>query len=97
MKYISLCPDYPQKLTEEITDWYWPTCFSCPFPYNLITDENYIISAIAVISGESNQSFCDLSDIPFIPFEFDDEGHRSAVCDVYLDLNFFIKKSTKPL
>ena len=51
-----LCPDYTQKLTEEMNNWYCPTCLSYLFPYNLITDENDFISAIADISGE--KSFC---------------------------------------
>ena len=40
MKCITLCPDYTPKLTEEMNNWYCPTCLSCLFQYNLITDEN---------------------------------------------------------
>ena len=49
---ITLCPDYIQKLTEEMNNWHCPTCLSCLFPYNLISDENDFISAIRYISGE---------------------------------------------
>ena len=62
MKCITLCPDNIQKLTEEMNNWYCPTCLSCLFPYNLISDENDFISAITDISGEPHQSFCHLSD-----------------------------------
>ena len=47
MKCITLCPDYTQKLTEEMNNWYCPTCLSYLFPYNLITDVNDFISATA--------------------------------------------------
>ena len=49
---ITLCPDYIQKFTEEMNNWHCPTCLSCLFPYNLISDENDFISAIRYISGE---------------------------------------------
>ena len=72
MKCITLCPDYIHKLTEEMNNWYCPTCLSFLFPYNLITDENDFISAITDISGESHQSFCYLSDKLFMLFELND-------------------------
>ena len=89
MKCITLCPDYTQKLTEEMNDWYCPTCLSCLFPYNLITDENDFISAIADISCVSQKSFCYLSDKLFMPFELNDKDHRSALCDIDPDLHFY--------
>ena len=46
----------------EMKNWYCPTWLSYLFPYNLITDENDFISAIADISGELDKSFCCLSD-----------------------------------
>ena len=96
MKCITLCLDYTQKLTEEMNNWYCPTCLSYLFPYNLITGDNDFISAIADIFGESDTSFCYLSEKLFMPFEFNDKDHRSAICDIDPDLNFFIKNSTKP-
>ena len=89
MKCITLCPDYIQKLTEEMDNWYCPTCLSCLFPYNLISDENDFISAITDISGESHQSFCYLSDKLFLPFELNDKDHSSALCDIDPDLHFY--------
>ena len=89
MKCITLCPDYIQKLTEEMNNWYCPTCLSCLFPYNLISDENDFISAITDISGESHQSFCYLSDKLFMPFELNDKDHSSALCDIDPDLHFY--------
>ena len=89
MKCITLCPDYTQKLTEEMNNWYCPTCLSCLFPYNLITDENDFISAIADISCVSQKSFCYLSDKLFMPFELNDKDHRSALCDIDPDLHFY--------
>ena len=89
MKCITLCPDYTQKLTEEMKNWYCPTCLSCLFPYNLITDENDFISAIADISCVSQKSFCYLSDKLFMPFELNDKDHRSALCDIDPDLHFY--------
>ena len=89
MKCITLCPDYTQKLTEEMNNWYCPTCLSCLFPYNLITDENDFISAIADISCVSQKSFCYLSDKLFMPFELNDKDHRSALCDINPDLHFY--------
>ena len=88
-KCITLCPDNTQKLTEEMNNWYCPTCLSYLFPYNLITDENGFISAIADISGESDKFFCYLSDKLFMPFELNDKDHRSACCDIDPDLNFY--------
>ena len=73
-----------------MNNWYCPTCLSCLFPYNLITDVKYFISAIAVISGESNQSFSDLPDKSFMSFEFNDESHRSALCDIYIYIYIYI-------
>ena len=89
MKCITLCPDYIQKLTEEMNNWYCPTCLSCLFPYNLISDENDFISAITDISGESHQDFCYLSDKLFMPFELNDKDHSSALCDIDPDLHFY--------
>ena len=89
MKCITLCPDYTQKLTEEMNNWYCPTCLSCLFPYNLITDENDFISAITDISCVSQKSFCYLSDKLFMPFELNDKDHRSALCDIDPDLHFY--------
>ena len=89
MKCITLCPDYIQKLTEEMNNWYCPTCLSCLFPYNLISDENDFISAITNISGESHQYFCYLSDKLFMPFELNDKDHSSALCDIDPDLHFY--------
>ena len=89
MKCITLCPEYTQKLTEEMYNWYCPTCLSCLFPYNLITDENDFISAIADISCVSQKSFCYLSDKLFMPFELNDKDHRSALCDIDPDLHFY--------
>ena len=89
MKCITLCPDYIQKLTEEMNNWYCPTCLSCLFPYNLITGENDFISAITDISGESHESFCYLSDDLFVPFELNDKDHSSALCDIDPDLHFY--------
>ena len=89
MKCITLCPDYTQKLTEEMNNWYCPTCLSCLFPYNLITDENDFISAMADISCVSQKSFCYLSDKLFMPFELNDKDHRSALCDIDPDLHFY--------
>ena len=80
--------DYIQKLTEEMNNWYCPTCLLCLFPYNLISDENDFISAITDISGESHQSFCYLSDKLFMPFELNDKEHSSALCDIDPDLHF---------
>ena len=89
MKCTTLCPDYTQKLTEEMHNWYCPTCLSYLFPYNLITDENDFISAISDISGESDKSVCYLSDKLFMPFELNDNYHRSALCDIDPDLTFY--------
>ena len=91
MKCIPLCPDNTQKLTEQINNWYFPTCLSCLFPYNLITNESDFISAIEGISGESDKSFCYRSDKLFMPFELNNKDHRSALCDIDPDLIFFIK------
>ena len=79
-----LCPDYTQKLTEEMNNWYSPTCLLCLFQYNLITNEN----DIAEISGESDKYFCYLSDTLFMPFELNDKDHRAALCDIDPDLKF---------
>ena len=89
MKCITLCPDYIHKLTEEMNNWYCPTCLSCLFLYNLISDENDFISAITDISGESHQSFCYLSDKLFMSFELNDKDHSSALCDIDPDLHFY--------
>ena len=46
-------------------------------------------SAIASISGESGKSFCYLSHKLFMPFELNDKDHRSALCDIDPDSNFY--------
>ena len=57
--------------------------------FSIRTDENDFISAIADMSGESDKYFCFLLDKLFMPFELNDKDHRSALCDINPDLNFY--------
>ena len=41
------------------------------------------------MSGESNTLFYYLSDKLFMAFELNDKNHRSALCDIDPDLNFY--------
>ena len=95
--YVQMVITWNVSLYVVITPRNWPKrwiiCIvprlSCFFPYNLITDENDFISAIADNSCVSQKSFCYLADKLLMPFELNDKDHRSALCDIDPDLHFY--------
>ena len=87
IKCITLSIDFTEEILADVQHWLCHFCLTTTFPFNNTEEDLEFIGTIVDLSPRDTLKY--ISDKLFIPFELNDQGHYSNLCDIDPDLNFY--------